>query len=108
METDVAKLRENLTKLLRMAKGIHQMEQGHWRGETRTGAPLQIEIKSVTSTTVVGEVLGQIGDEGKCKACGETIWWIVMAKSGKRNPIQADAVSHFSSCPEADKFRRGG
>lgn len=42
---------------------------------------------------------------GKCKGCGEKIWW-VFTKNGKRSPIRADGVSHFADCPKAGTFRR--
>jgi hypothetical protein len=41
-----------------------------------------------------------------CRGCGSEIFWIV-TKNGKRMPVNADGTSHFSSCPDADKFRKG-
>ena len=48
---------------------------------------------------------------GLCRGCDASIeWWITPA--GKRipmNPMASDnveAVSHFATCPSADRFRR--
>jgi hypothetical protein len=40
-----------------------------------------------------------------CKACGRTIWFLKMEKSGKLNPITDDCVSHYADCPKAKEFR---
>lgn len=53
----------------------------------------------------------------KCRSCDENIVWLKTA-TGKNMPVDADTVeegdevfdskthtSHFSTCPEADKFR---
>ena len=44
-------------------------------------------------------------DEGKCSSCGVAIWWVV-TKVGKRSPISADGLSHFSDCPHAKLHRK--
>lgn len=54
--------------------------------------------------------------QGKCTACGASIFWI-LTKNDKRMPLSAASarleedgsktyVSHFSDCPQADHFRR--
>jgi len=56
---------------------------------------------------------------GKCRSCGAKIIW-VKTKAGKNMPIDFDVkfiddeefsapighISHFSTCPVADKFRK--
>ena len=43
----------------------------------------------------------------KCRGCGAQIWW-VKTKNDKNVPCNEDGSSHFSSCPQADKFRGKG
>ena len=45
-------------------------------------------------------------ESSKCRGCGAVIYW-GKTKSGKPHPCDKDGSSHFSSCPEADKFRSG-
>ncbi len=42
---------------------------------------------------------------GKCSGCGAAIFWVV-TKNGKRAPFNADAVSHWATCPQAESFRK--
>lgn len=47
-----------------------------------------------------------VGSEpAKCRSCGDTIYWIVTA-AGKPMPVNPDGQSHFSTCPQAPKWRR--
>lgn len=65
----------------------------------------------------------------RCRSCGRTVTWVVMP-SGRRNPVevcedptqaniviegvegrvvapgQGTHISHFSTCPDAESFRR--
>lgn len=54
----------------------------------------------------------------RCRSCNARIVWLIMP-SGKKNPADADTVesgdelfewgkhvSHFSSCPQADQWRK--
>lgn len=55
-----------------------------------------------------------------CKSCGAPIQWVLMQKTGKRNPLDinkkvivtesGEAVSgyesHFSTCPNAGQHRK--
>lgn len=50
--------------------------------------------------------LKAVADEGKCKGCGSTIYWF-KTKAGKAAPYDADLVSHFATCPAAQRFKRG-
>jgi hypothetical protein len=45
------------------------------------------------------------GGPGRCRTCGEDIeWW--KTKNGKMIPMNlGTAVSHFSTCPQADQHR---
>lgn len=59
-------------------------------------------------------------DQRRCSSCGEPMVWIRL-KSGKANPcdparlmvrtgagvLEAGRVSHFATCPHADRHRRG-
>lgn len=41
----------------------------------------------------------------KCRGCGEPIeWWIT--PNGKRMPMNLDFTVHWSTCPQAEQFRR--
>lgn len=46
-------------------------------------------------------------DQGKCRGCGATIWW-VMHKSGRKAPYTKDALNHFADCPRRDQYRKQG
>jgi hypothetical protein len=45
------------------------------------------------------------GVASKCRSCGATVYWIV-TKNGKKMPVEADGVSHFARCPQAEAWRR--
>lgn len=40
-----------------------------------------------------------------CKACFSPMIWVLTTK-GNRAPLNPDGTSHFSDCPEAERFRR--
>lgn len=44
-------------------------------------------------------------DLSNCRSCGVLILWVITAK-GKRAPYNRDGVSHFATCPEAQKWRK--
>lgn len=41
----------------------------------------------------------------RCRGCSEDILWAT-TPAGKRAPLNQDGTSHFSSCPDAARFRR--
>lgn len=41
----------------------------------------------------------------RCRSCDAPIVWCVTPR-GKRAPVNADGTSHFSNCPEADRWRK--
>lgn len=41
----------------------------------------------------------------KCRSCGEFIYWITTV-SYKKMPVNKDGISHFATCPFADKHRK--
>ncbi len=46
------------------------------------------------------------GEPVQCEACQADIWFVAMIKSGKKNPIGADGISHYANCPNAAAFRK--
>lgn len=42
-----------------------------------------------------------------CKGCSETVYWINHG-NGKTNPYNADLSSHFTTCPNVDRFSKNG
>lgn len=60
-------------------------------------------------------------EASKCRGCGALVFWIVTAK-GKKMPVDTRVdggleplrdrdgrgLSHFATCPKADRFRRRG
>lgn len=42
---------------------------------------------------------------GTCRGCRATVYWFITPK-GKRSPHDADGVSHFATCPRAQRFRK--
>jgi len=54
----------------------------------------------------VREALEQMGIEpSKCRSCGEDILFFKTINE-KWMPVNLDFSSHFSSCPQADKWRK--
>ena len=41
----------------------------------------------------------------KCKSCLATIYWI-KTHAGKAMPVDPDGLSHYGTCPDADKWRK--
>jgi len=41
----------------------------------------------------------------KCRSCGAEVWWI-RTFAGKMMPVNRDGTSHFSTCPQAAKWRK--
>jgi len=52
------------------------------------------------------KLLKTCGSEGKCKACGATIFWFMTVKNKKLIPYTSEGIPHFGDCPAADKFRK--
>jgi hypothetical protein len=42
---------------------------------------------------------------GRCRGCGAPIAW-ARTPAGRSAPLDRDGVSHFATCPEAERFRR--
>jgi len=51
-------------------------------------------------------LLNKVGDRQVCKgpACGAVVWF-ARHKDGRIGIYNPDGSSHFSDCPDADKFR---
>ncbi len=50
-------------------------------------------------------------NDGTCRGCGDEIEWWITPKGGKMpfNPMtsgSAPAITHFTTCTEADSFRK--
>lgn len=41
-----------------------------------------------------------------CRSCGAFVRWATHETTGKRMPIDPDGVSHFATCPDADRWRK--
>ena len=74
------------------------------------------------------EIYADTRGTGVCRSCGAPVEWAEMVKSGKKNPFNPPIVavatkhdsdmrlievidssvttSHFSTCPDRDKWRR--
>ncbi len=56
--------------------------------------------------TAVAKAVGA-GPAVPCEGCGRQIFWFP-TKLGKKQPIDPDeGVSHWGTCPEAGRFRKG-
>lgn len=42
---------------------------------------------------------------GRCRGCDALVLWCLTVND-RRTPIDRDGLSHFATCPEADRFRR--
>ena len=42
---------------------------------------------------------------GRCRSCGAEMLWVT-TRAGRRAPYDRDGVSHFATCPTADRWRR--
>ncbi|GMW01485.1 MAG: hypothetical protein AMXMBFR84_26220 [Candidatus Hydrogenedentota bacterium] len=50
-------------------------------------------------------ILSAIGDYGFCRGCNQPVTW-VKHRNGKPTPYNEDGSNHFSTCPNADNFRK--
>lgn len=44
-------------------------------------------------------------NRGSCRSCGAPIAWCT-TRAGKRAPLNPDGTSHYSTCPQADTWRK--
>lgn len=42
----------------------------------------------------------------KCSGCGAKVYWTQHPRTGGKMILDPDGQSHFSSCPQADRFRK--
>lgn len=42
----------------------------------------------------------------ECRSCNATVYWCV-TRQNKRMPLDPDGTSHFATCPQAGKWRKG-
>jgi hypothetical protein len=55
----------------------------------------------------IGDLLTRVAVEIRpCKACKVQLYMVQV--KGKRIPYTAEAVDHFTDCPQAKRFARGG
>lgn len=50
-------------------------------------------------------LLTSAGGEGKCRGCGETIFWF-HHKNKTKSPYTSAGTNHFIDCPEAARFKK--
>lgn len=74
-------------------------------------------LSTVTFSEVPGEwvlpdyALVPTGDHRRgwrpvaCRSCQALVLW-VQTRRGRMAPLNADGTSHFSNCPQADRWRR--
>lgn len=73
---------------------------------------LAVQEKRIVSRDAIAQrtqqILGRTKSVAEVRTCGECSAWIaiIVNKNGKREPVSDQMVSHFSDCPNADKFRR--
>ena len=79
--------------------------------ETKRNAPKPALSFPKNSTAMRFHGYAKSG-EGRCQACGMSLeWWL--SPAGNRMPMNpmpdllTPAVSHFATCPDAKRFRRG-
>lgn len=107
MEMDAKSLQTNLTKLLKMMRGAEEkIENDEWMATNTIGVRVCVRVSCVTTLAHMDVVLRTLAPLGKCRACNERVFWFTM-NSGAKNPIQADGLSHFATCTDAKRFRRG-
>jgi len=46
-----------------------------------------------------------VGSQSICRGCGGSIYWI-QHNTGKNAPYNPSGLSHFSTCPQAQNFRK--
>ena len=42
---------------------------------------------------------------GQCRSCGARIVWTI-TKAGRRAPLDPSGLSHFSTCPQSQAWRK--
>lgn len=74
--------------------------QGTWAHAKRLAASFYVRR--------IEDLMRHLGfDRSACKACKAPIYWVIHA-NGKRVPYDTHLRNHFSSCKQADAFRRKG
>lgn len=60
------------------------------------------------STWIIPEDWLYLGDiPARCRSCDARVLWLE-SKNGKRSPFDPDGISHFATCPQADRWRKKG
>ena len=52
----------------------------------------------------VRALVRMLGRQANCRLCKGVIYWAT-TKNDKRMPLDADGISHWATCPHADRFR---
>jgi hypothetical protein len=55
--------------------------------------------------TAVGGLVLRVGQPARCSKCSSEIFFLRHV-NGKAAPYDRNGVSHFSTCPHAEEFRR--
>jgi hypothetical protein len=71
------------------------------------GAALLAELRQERETSArlrgrIAELMRRISTPGRCKNCGQTVFWIKYA-SDKNAPYDDDGQIHFATCPGKDE-----
>jgi len=51
-------------------------------------------------------LLKHVGEEGTCRGCGASIFWVRHIGKERPVPYDPDGLNHFATCPRADQFRK--
>jgi hypothetical protein len=78
------------------------------RGGSDAPAPLEKPVSPEAAAIQRRDLSEKTGytitNESRC-GCGARVWW--GARNGKSCPFDSDGTSHFVTCPDREKYRKG-
>jgi hypothetical protein len=68
--------------------------------------PERLEPEDWSAPQTRGYDYGEGSDITNCRSCGALVRWATNSETHKKMPVDPDGISHFASCPDADRWRK--